>query len=134
MTTRARLLRLEAFMSGLRGGECCEVGSLFASTGLADTGPNDNIRQDRAMYNQAMNEPAATRRLAVVAFDRISPFHLSVPCLVFDNRESESDRDTDLPQFDLRVCAAEPGRLRTRAGFSIETRYGLQALRSADTV
>ncbi|ALN61634.1 bacterial regulatory helix-turn-helix s, AraC family protein [Lysobacter antibioticus] len=84
------------------------------------------------MYNQAMNESADSQRLAVVAFDRISPFHLSVPCLVFDNREG--DRDLDLPQFDLRVCAAEPGRLRTRAGFSIETRYGLQALRSADTI
>ncbi|MEH6415686.1 helix-turn-helix domain-containing protein [Pseudomonas sp. CGJS7] len=68
-------------------------------------------------------------RLAVVAFDRISPFHLSVPCLVFENRG-----EGDLPPFELRVCAAEPGPIRTRAGFSIGTRHGLNALGWADTV
>ncbi|ALN84569.1 bacterial regulatory helix-turn-helix, AraC family protein [Lysobacter capsici] len=68
-------------------------------------------------------------RLAVVAFDRISPFHLSVPCLVFENRG-----EGDLPPFDLRVCAAEPAPLRTRAGFDIATRHGLKSLDWADTV
>jgi hypothetical protein len=48
-----------------------------------------------------MNTDIAMSRLAVVAFDRISPFHLSVPCLVFENRG-----EGDLPPFDLRVCAA----------------------------
>ena len=28
-------------------------------------------------------------RIAVVAFDQISPFHLSVPCLVFGGEGSE---------------------------------------------
>lgn len=68
-------------------------------------------------------------RLAVVAFDRISPFHLSVPCLVFENRAG-----LDLPQFELRVCAAEAGTIRSRAGFSIGTEHGLKALSWADTV
>ncbi|MGO1073758.1 helix-turn-helix domain-containing protein [Lysobacter sp. CA199] len=76
-----------------------------------------------------MNADTSLARLAVVAFDRISPFHLSVPCLVFENRS-----ESDLPPFELRVCAVEPGSLRTRAGFSIGTRHGLAALSWADTV
>ncbi|MDQ7761542.1 helix-turn-helix domain-containing protein [Xanthomonas sontii] len=67
--------------------------------------------------------------IAVVAFDRISPFHLAVPCQVFEARP-----DTDLPAFDLRVCAAEPGLLRTDAGFAIQVQHGLEALDGADTV
>ncbi|MFQ6311407.1 GlxA family transcriptional regulator [Lysobacter capsici] len=76
-----------------------------------------------------MNTDTAMSRLAVVAFDRISPFHLSVPCLVFEDRG-----ERDLPGFELRVCAAEPAPLRTRAGFDIATRHGLKSLDWADTV
>lgn len=68
--------------------------------------------------------------VAVVAFDGISPFHLSVPCLVF----GEDRRDLGVPRFDLRVCAAEAGRLRSSAGFDIATRHGLASLRQADIV
>ncbi|KAB7776162.1 helix-turn-helix domain-containing protein [Xanthomonas sp. LMG 12460] len=68
-------------------------------------------------------------RIAVVAFDRISPFHLAVPCQVFEARP-----DTDLPAFDLRVCSADPGPLRTDAGFAIQVQHGLEALNGADTV
>ncbi|WP_435605569.1 GlxA family transcriptional regulator [Pseudomonas knackmussii] len=69
-------------------------------------------------------------RVAVVAFDQISPFHLSVPCLVF----GEGDPGGERVRFELLVCAAEPGPLRTSAGFSIVTEHGLEALASADTV
>ncbi|MFC6839397.1 GlxA family transcriptional regulator [Xanthomonas theicola] len=65
------------------------------------------------------------QRIAVVAFDRISPFHLSVPCLVFDPRPAAG-----LPAFELRVCAAEPGPLRTDAGFAVQP----AGLDGADTV
>lgn len=68
-----------------------------------------------------------TTTVAVVAFDRISPFHLSVPCVVFEDRSAMG-----LPPFRLRVCAAEPGPLRTDAGFRIQTRHGLAGLRGAD--
>lgn len=68
--------------------------------------------------------------IAVVAFDRISPFHLSVPCAVFG--EERTDRGE--PAHRLLVCAVEPGRLRTTAGFAIETRHGLAALARAGTV
>jgi transcriptional regulator GlxA family with amidase domain len=75
--------------------------------------------------------PQARRRsIAVVAFDRISAFHLSVPCLVF----GEDRRELGVPAFELRVCAAEGGKLRTTAGFSLATRFGLGRLHEADIV
>ena len=64
-------------------------------------------------------------RVAVLAFDRISPFHLAVPCVLF------GDRHPGAPVFELRVCAAEPGALRTTAGFEVHARHGLHALRWA---
>jgi len=66
--------------------------------------------------------------VAVLAFDRISPFHLAVPCAVF------GDRYPGVPPFRFRVCAAEPGPLRTSAGFAIEAQQGLAAMRAADTI
>ena len=68
--------------------------------------------------------------VAVVAFDGISPFHLSVPCVVFGEDRSGSG----LPEFDFRVCAAETGALATTAGFSIAVTHGLEALADADTI
>jgi transcriptional regulator GlxA family with amidase domain len=69
-------------------------------------------------------------RVAVVAFDGISPFHLSVPCMVFGPDMAGPGR----PAYRLTVCAAEPGPLRTTAGFDIATSRGLAALAHADTV
>ncbi|MEQ4617831.1 MAG: helix-turn-helix domain-containing protein [Corticimicrobacter sp.] len=66
--------------------------------------------------------------VAVLAFDRISPFHLSVPCLVFGDELQGASR------YDVRVCAAEPGLLRTSAGFDIVARYGLAMLEEADII
>lgn len=67
--------------------------------------------------------------VAVIAFDRISPFHLSVPCMVFEDRSRQG-----LPPFDVRVCAAEVGKLRTEAGFTIEPHHGLAGLSDASTI
>ncbi|WP_295479165.1 helix-turn-helix domain-containing protein [uncultured Pseudomonas sp.] len=68
-------------------------------------------------------------KVAVVAFDQISPFHLSVPCLVLgENRVHQG------PWFDVRVCAAEPGPLRSTAGFSVACDHDLQGLDWADIV
>lgn len=68
-------------------------------------------------------------RVAVVAFDGIRPFHLSVPCAVFGETAGG-----EMPWFDVRVCAAEPGELRAQAGFGIAARHGLRALAWADIV
>jgi transcriptional regulator GlxA family with amidase domain len=67
---------------------------------------------------------------AVVAFDGISPFHLSVPCLVFGEDRSA----IGVPPFRLLVCAAQTGRLRTSAGFDIDVAHDLLALRRAQIV
>ena len=72
----------------------------------------------------------ASLRVAVIAFDRISPFHLSVPCVVFGEDRSEGG----VPPFELAVCAAEPGTLTTTAGFTIGTSQGLEGLRGADVI
>lgn len=76
--------------------------------------------------------PASHRPLivAVVAFDGISPFHLSVPCIVFGEDYSAGG----VPRFDLRVCAVEPGVLSTTAGFTITASDGLAAIAAADIV
>jgi len=68
--------------------------------------------------------------VAVIAFNGISPFHLSVPCAVF----GEDRTGACVPKFELLVCAVEQGKLQTSAGFSIETRYGLKDLSKAATI
>jgi transcriptional regulator GlxA family with amidase domain len=71
-----------------------------------------------------------TETIAVVAFDGISPFHLSVPCMVF----GEDRTETGAPRFRVRVCAPEPGPLRTNAGFDLVVPHGLEAIRRAQIV
>lgn len=66
--------------------------------------------------------------MTVVAFDRISAFHLSVPCVVF------GDAHPGVPRFDFRVCAIEDGPLTTTAGFTVQVRHGLEAIDDADTI
>ena len=68
--------------------------------------------------------------VAVVAFDGISPFHLSVPCLVFGEDRSA----IGVPPFRLLVCATRAGRLHTSAGFDIDVAHDLSALRRAQIV
>lgn len=69
--------------------------------------------------------------IAVVAFDGISPFHLSVPCMVF----GEDRSDSGVPKFELIVCSAESKRtLRTTAGFSVRVAHGLEGLTRARTI
>ncbi|WP_201316080.1 DJ-1/PfpI family protein [Dyella sp. EPa41] len=68
-------------------------------------------------------------RIAVVAFEGILPFHLSVPCAVFQSSTPEG-----ASPFRLRVCSAEGRRITSAAGFSIVTDYGLEELAHADIV
>lgn len=97
---------------------------VFSSAGGAwDSGPKACFRYNRAMSSTPLN-------VAVIAFDGITPFHLSVPCLVFG---TSPGRAADVG-FVLTVCAAEPGPLRTSAGFGIATEHDLSALDQADIV
>ncbi|MCT7378420.1 GlxA family transcriptional regulator [Chelativorans salis] len=68
--------------------------------------------------------------IAAIAFDGISPFHLSVPCLVF----GEEREAFGLPRFDFRVCALENGRIGTEAGLDFTTPYRLADLADAEIV
>jgi transcriptional regulator GlxA family with amidase domain len=68
--------------------------------------------------------------VAVLAFPGISPFHLSVPTLVFTAEvDGRVRRD-----YQVTVCAAAPGSLPTRAGFDLAVPHGLEAFATADTV
>jgi transcriptional regulator GlxA family with amidase domain len=66
--------------------------------------------------------------VAVVAFDGMTPFHLSVPCLVFGSSLGAQ------ASFSLRVCGLEGEMLATSAGFGIRPSHGLNALAGADIV
>ncbi|TIX23132.1 GlxA family transcriptional regulator [Mesorhizobium sp.] len=68
--------------------------------------------------------------IAVLAFDGISPFHLSVPCLVF----GEDRTALGLPRFDFRICAIKAGPIHTEAGLTIAAPHGLEGLDGADIV
>ncbi|GAA5074155.1 GlxA family transcriptional regulator [Nocardia iowensis] len=69
------------------------------------------------------------RTVAVLAYDGISPFHLSVPSLVFGRVGIGGSGP-----YQVDVCAERPGSLRTPAGFDIDVRHGLDRLMRADTV
>jgi transcriptional regulator GlxA family with amidase domain len=68
--------------------------------------------------------------VAVVSFPGISTFHLSVPALVF----GEDRREDGLPNYQLKVCAVSPGRLRTSCGLQIEVPHGLDGFADAGTI
>ena len=68
--------------------------------------------------------------IAVIAFNNISPFLLSVPCTVF----RQDDDQPDLPRFNLMVCSCEGSTLQSSAGFGIRTRHTLRELEQADIV
>lgn len=69
-------------------------------------------------------------RVAVLAFPRISPFHLSVPTLVFGGAGLDSVDGL----YDVTVCAESPGTMPTGAGYSIHVDAGLEAMADADLV
>jgi AraC family transcriptional activator FtrA len=68
--------------------------------------------------------------IAVLAFDGISPFHLSVPCLVF----GEDRTALGLPRFEFRICAVRAGPIHTEAGLTVAAPHGLEGFDGADIV
>ncbi len=67
--------------------------------------------------------------VAVLAHDGISPFHLSIPTLVFGAAGLGMQ-----PPYDVQVCAERPGLLTTAAGYSITVDTALDAFADADLV
>jgi transcriptional regulator GlxA family with amidase domain len=70
------------------------------------------------------------RKVAVLAFENMSPFHLSVPPLVFGAAGIASSS----PLYDVVVCAESPGGLRTAAGFDLAVATGLEVFDVADII
>ncbi len=68
--------------------------------------------------------------VGIVVFQDIIPFHLSVPCAVFEKALDVQGEAA----YRLKICATEAGPLRTNAGFSILAEHGLDALESCDMV
>ncbi|CDG82004.1 GlxA family transcriptional regulator [Janthinobacterium agaricidamnosum] len=68
--------------------------------------------------------------IALIAFDGISPFHLSVPCMVFGDDLAR----LGIPRYRLLICAQQTGTVRTMSGFNIEVEHDLSAVEQADTV
>lgn len=68
--------------------------------------------------------------VAVLAFDGISPFHLSVPCMVFGDDLAR----LGVPRYRLLVCGERTGLVPTMSGFNIEVPHDLSVLAEADTV
>ncbi|WP_330961817.1 helix-turn-helix domain-containing protein [Photobacterium sp. 53610] len=66
--------------------------------------------------------------VAVIAFHQFSPFHFSVPCIIFD------DILPDMKLFNLRICAGESGPLRSSHGLTVEPPFGLEGLKDADII
>lgn len=68
--------------------------------------------------------------VAVIAFEDISPFHLSVPCMVFGDDLAR----LGVPRYRLLICGERTGLLSTMSGFRIEVEHDLRALDQADTI
>nr|WP_086938212.1 helix-turn-helix domain-containing protein [Thaumasiovibrio occultus] len=67
-------------------------------------------------------------KVAVLAFDGISPFHLSIPCVAF----GDGVADPDL--YDVTVFAEQATTLSTSAGFGVVITRGVEVLDQADVV
>ena len=66
--------------------------------------------------------------VAIVAVDGFSPFHYSVPCMLFGDTVSETKR------FNLHICAERPGLLSARDGFALNASGDFSLLEQADIV
>lgn len=70
------------------------------------------------------------KNVAALVADGVMPFELGVLCEVFGTDRS----DQGLPTYDFAVCAAEPGPVRSEAGFDLLVRHGLDRLDDADLI
>jgi transcriptional regulator GlxA family with amidase domain len=68
--------------------------------------------------------------IAVVAFNGISPFHLSIPHAIF----GEDRTAAGVPPFTVVTCAAEKGRLTTTAGYTLGRMRSLREIEGAGIV
>ena len=67
-------------------------------------------------------------KVVVLATSGFSPFHFSVPSMVFDKAMPEPDL------FNVSICAERPGIVESDGGMSIFVNSGLELLQAADIV
>jgi transcriptional regulator GlxA family with amidase domain len=68
--------------------------------------------------------------VAAIVSHGLSPFEFAVACEVFGVDRS----DLGVPWYRFLVGTADPPPIRTLSGFTIDTPYGLEVLRRADTI
>lgn len=66
--------------------------------------------------------------VAIVAVEDFSPFHFSVPCIMFSEKAATKKR------FEVMICAEAPGVVTSAEGFSVTARQGFAAMTAADIV
>lgn len=69
-----------------------------------------------------------TLTVALIVTPHFSPFHLSVPSILF------GDKIAGRKLFDLKICALTPGRVDSAVGFSVNAPAGLEAVAGAAIV
>nr|WP_042179625.1 helix-turn-helix domain-containing protein [Kibdelosporangium sp. MJ126-NF4]CEL13924.1 Transcriptional regulator, AraC family [Kibdelosporangium sp. MJ126-NF4]CTQ88291.1 Transcriptional regulator, AraC family [Kibdelosporangium sp. MJ126-NF4] len=68
----------------------------------------------------------AVHRVAILVLDRVIPFDLGIPVLVFEQRQ--------FTPYRMTLCAETPGDVMTTAGFTVRVNGGLHVARRADTI
>ncbi len=68
--------------------------------------------------------------VAVLAFNGVSLFHLSVPGVVLGAAEAVPGE----PLYDVKFCAEAPGMISSDQGIGIEVMYGLELMQSCEVI
>ncbi|VFB22322.1 GlxA family transcriptional regulator [Pseudomonas fragi] len=69
-------------------------------------------------------------RVAVLAFDGVSLFHLSVPGMVLGTAQSAPGE----PQYEVSYCAETPGMLSSDQGVGLAIANGLELMEASDVI
>ena len=73
---------------------------------------------------------ASPTRVAVLAFEGVSLFQLSVPSLVF----GVVNRPLNFPEYDVSYCGFTPGRVCSDQGILIDVPHDLSAMNRAEII
>ncbi|WP_422777561.1 GlxA family transcriptional regulator [Pseudomonas mediterranea] len=69
-------------------------------------------------------------RVAVLAFDGVSLFHLSVPGMVLGATQSAPGE----PHYEIKYCAETPGMVASDQGLGLEVTQGLELMAASDLI
>lgn len=69
-------------------------------------------------------------RVAVLAFNGVSLFHLSVPGVVLGTAQSAPGE----PLYEVSYCAESPGSVRSDQGIGLEVTHGLELMEASDVI